>query len=82
MFIDLNSSKTSLDENLQTDINITCAERYYLSDSGVCRPLCSLWVESVEVDADYIALIASVAIGLLASTIIIVAALTIQRKTM
>ena len=69
-------------ESTNVSINITCAEGYYLSDSGVCRPLCAPWVEPLELGSDYIAVIASVAIVLLSATIVIVLALTIQRSTM
>ena len=62
--------------------NITCNQGYYLSDSSTCRPLCSLWVEPVDIASDYIAVIVTVVIGLLSSTVLIVLAITVQRNTM
>ena len=63
--------------------NIThCAEGYYLSDSGVCRPLCSLWTEPTQADADYVAIIVAIVICLPSSFVLIAVALFFQRKNM
>ena len=62
--------------------NITCAGGYYLSDSGVCRPLCSNWVEPKKITLDYIAITVTIVIGLLSALILLVLAVTIQRETM
>ena len=50
----------------------------------MCRPLCSHWVGSAEIKSDYvfIAAIASALIGLVSSTILIIIAFTVQRKTL
>ena len=69
------------DQPTNVQSNITCAEEYYLSnESGVCRPLCSLWVEPRHVDANYVAVIAAVIIGVLSSAVAVVMAI-VQRKT-
>jgi hypothetical protein len=79
--IDFNNTN-SLVEDEESFTNITCADGYYLSDvSGVCRPLCSLWTEPKDIDADYIAVIIAVLVGLLSAITLVVLALTIQRKT-
>lgn len=87
--IGFNGSLSSHDETAYhvinlSSVNITCAEGYYLSESGVCRPLCSHWVGSAEIKSDYvfIAAIASALIGLVSSTILIIIAFTLQRKTL
>ena len=80
--VGFNSSKT-LVEHEESFINITCADGYYLSDvSGVCRPLCTLWTEPKNVDADYIAVIVVVVVGLLSAITLVIMGLTVQRKTM
>ena len=69
-------------EHEESIANITCADGYYLSDvSGVCRPLCSLWTEPKNIDADYITVIVAVVSGLLSATTLVILALTLQRKT-
>lgn len=79
--IGFNSSRT-LVEHEESFINITCADGYYLSDaSGVCRPLCSLWTEPKNIDADYIAVIVTVVVGLLSAVTLVILALTLQKKT-
>ena len=76
-----NQNRGDQSTDLQFSTNIThCAEGYYLSESDVCRPLCSLWTEPTEVDADYAAIIAAVAICLPSSFILITMALIFQRK--
>ena len=76
------NSTSSLMENADSFTNITCADGYYLSDvSGVCRPLCSLWTEPTDIDADYIAVIVAVVVGLLLAIVLVILALTLQRKT-
>lgn len=70
-------------EHEESIFNITCDDGYYLSDvSGVCRPLCSLWTEPKNIDADYVAVIVAVAVGLLSAITLVILVLTIQRKTM
>ena len=79
--IGFNSSK-NLVEHEEFLTNITCADGYYLSDdSGVCRPLCSLWTEPKNIDADYIAVIVAVVVGQLSAIILVILALTLQGKT-
>ena len=72
---DIQSSKLNLS-------NITCTEGYYLSASGVCRPVCLSWVEPAKIEFTYIAVVATIVIGLLSSIILILLALTVQRRTM
>ena len=67
--------------DLQFSTNITCAEGYYLSKNGVCRPLCSLWVEPLHIDSNYIAVIAAVIIGVLSLAVAVVV-VVVQRKSM
>ena len=67
--------------DLQFSTNITCAEGYYLSESGVCRPLCSLWVEPQHIDSSYVAVIAAVVIGVLSLAVALVV-VVVQRKSM
>ena len=70
--IGFNSTSSSM-ENADS---FTCADGYYLSDvSGVCRPLCSLWTEPTDIDADYIAVIVAVVVGLLSAVAPVILAL-------
>ena len=85
--IDFNGSMMSMNQNrgdqpTNLHFNITCAEGYYLSNkSGVCRPLCSLWVEPLHIDSNYVAVVAAVIIGVLSLAVAVVVVI-IQRKAM
>ena len=65
---------------LDAELNITCADGFYLSNSSVCRPICSSWVESSEDHASQNIRIACIIIGLISSVIFITIALTIYRS--
>ena len=85
--VGVNGSTLTLNETAPsaatTTVNITCAEGYYLSDNGtVCRPLCSNWVEPVNIDFKHIATIIVAATGLLSVIVLLVLAVTVQRNTM
>ena len=76
----LNRGDQPTNTNLQ--FNITCAEGYYLSNkSGVCRPLCSLWVEPLHIDSNYVAVVTAVVIGVLSLAVAVVVVI-VQRKAM
>ena len=77
-----NRGDTSTDLQSSTNTTQDCGGGYYLSESGVCRPLCSLWTEPAKIDADYIGIIAAVIICLPSSLVLITVALIFQRKSM
>ena len=84
IFMESDPSMTELTPEAVNHSGIICAEGYYLSNDGFCRPLCSLWVDppGVGLDSHNIAVLVSVIIALFTSVTAIILALTIQRKTM
>lgn len=79
----LNIGFNNTSSSMENADSFTCADGYYLSNvSGACRPLCSLWTEPTDIDADYIAIIVAVVVGLLSAVALVILSLTLQRKTM
>ena len=86
MIISADVSPTLSDQQTfdMPEANITCAEGFYLSNSSVCHPLCSIWAEPSKDEYIIIqrTITASVIIGLISSLFFITIALTFYRSEM
>ena len=83
----VNGTAVSLDyNNISTNgSNTMCAENYYITDDGLCMPLCSLWVDPLHgasFDANNIAILISVVTAVLSAIILLIISLSVQRKFM